>query len=463
MTGKSLSSSFLRLISADPQSAACYPLLPHYSIEIGRDPSCQIVLDSVLYGMVSRRHALIRPVAGSSGDLQWEICDLNSANGTYVNGQRLLGCRSLQLGDRILLGQNGPEFLLDRGRVPPAEGRRPTSFSEPEASPTPALSAVVSSEVQLTPKSPREEATFSQLFPIFSTGRDLPRKAYLLPGIVTVSCVVLMFASVGDAMVFNVLLAGYLASAAYYFVYQLCGKHKPWWLLVGVMGAMVLLLTSPVLPVFLTVFREILPGRLPVEGEVVSFPMLLVRMFFGAGLMEEILKSLPVLVLWWLGRQLRSPWRDRIGIWEPLDGILVGCAAAVGFTLLETLDQYVPSMIESASTADGSGELLGLQLLIPRILGSIAGHMAYSGYLGYFIGLSVLKPANRWSSLTVGYLSAAGLHALWNTTGVVSGLILAVVGVVSYAFLGAAILKARALSPTRSQNFATQFSRRSRR
>jgi RsiW-degrading membrane proteinase PrsW (M82 family) len=59
--------------------------------------------------------------------------------------------------------------------------------------------------------------------------------------------------------------------------------------------------------------------------------------------------------------------------------------------------------------------------------------------------------------LLIGYLTAAGLHALWNATGAVSGLLLAVVGIVSYAFLTAAILKARALSPTRNSNFATRF------
>jgi RsiW-degrading membrane proteinase PrsW (M82 family) len=32
-----------------------------------------------------------------------------------------------------------------------------------------------------------------------------------------------------------------------------------------------------------------------------------------------------------------------------------------------------------------------------------------------------------------------------------------VVGGISYALLGAAIVKARALSPSRSQNFATRF------
>ena len=115
---------------------------------------------------------------------------------------------------------------------------------------------------------------------------------------------------------------------------------------------------------------------------------------------------------------------------------------------------------------EGAGQLVGLQLLIPRVLGSVAGHMAYSGYLGYFIGLSVLKPSKRWRILGVGYLSAAGLHALWNSIGFFNGLLLAVVGVMSYAFLAAAILKARALSPTRCsawsryapQNFATRFS-----
>ena len=69
--------------------------------------------------------------------------------------------------------------------------------------------------------------------------------------------------------------------------------------------------------------------------------------------------------------------------------------------------------------------------------------MAYSGYLGYFIGLSALKPRKRWQILGVGYFSASALHALWNASGAASVLLLALVGVLSYAFLVAAILKAR--------------------
>jgi len=65
--------------------------------------------------------------------------------------------------------------------------------------------------------------------------------------------------------------------------------------------------------------------------------------------------------------------------------------------------------------------------------------MAHSGYWGYFIGLSVLKPNKRWPILGPGYFSASALHALSNASGVASILFGALVGVLSYAFLVAAI------------------------
>jgi RsiW-degrading membrane proteinase PrsW (M82 family) len=292
-----------------------------------------------------------------------------------------------------------------------------------------------------------------------STGRDLTQKAYLAPSIITVSFVVALFLAVGHSIVFNLLLAGYLALAAYYFVYQLCGKRKPWWILVCAALGTIAVLRSPVLPLSILLFRHVLPGQVPENGESIDFLVLLIRMFFGAGLMEELLKVLPLGILLIAGRLVPFPWDRRIGIWEPLDGILLGAASAVGFTLLETLGQYVPDIIQHTTLQVGEGlnELAGLQLLIPRLLGSIAGHMAYSGYFGYFIGLSVLKPRQSVVILTIGYLTAAGLHALWNAMGSVSPIILALVGILSYAFLAAAILKARSLSPTRSQNFATRL------
>jgi RsiW-degrading membrane proteinase PrsW (M82 family) len=452
MTG-SPSSAFLRRVASHSKesSLAAYPLVAPATVIIGRDPRCQIVLDSQLYGAVSRQHARISPAPNSPSG--WQICDLDSANGTFVNGQRLKGCRYLQAGDQILLCQAGPQFVFELRSAPQLSVSAQPLPTEPDL-------AVPAARPAQDFSSGTDAVTLSQLFPILSTGRDLTRKAYLVPGIITVSFVVLMFISIGRPEFFNFLLAAYIAGIAFYFVYQLCGKPKPWWLLVGSGLVTVLLLVSPALQLFLFVFRGILPGDIPVDGSA-GFFVTLVQMFFGAGLMEELLKAVPILLAYWIGTRLRSPYREQIGVWEPLDGILLGTASAVGFTLVETLGQYVPGVTSDVTLQAGAGyrELLGLQLLIPRILGSISGHMAYSGYLGYFIGLSVLKPTRRWRILGVGYLTASALHALWNTMGLINLLVLALVGVVSYAFLTAAILKARALSPTRSQNFATRFTR----
>lgn len=437
------------------QELLCYCLSQNETTTIGRDPRCQLVLASQRYEEVSRWHAEVRPLALELTETdypRWWLCDLNSANGTYINGERLYGCRLLQAGDRIALSHVGPEFLFEYQSKPLYFAPQP---------PAPVLSAgEIAATVRPHSTATRSESTtFSQLFPILSTGPDLYQKAYLLPGIVTVGFVVLMFVSVGHPIAFNCFLATYLAIAAYYIVYQLCGKHKPWWVILGIALATVLILRSPLLPLFTLIFRRILPGQVSLANPSDNFAWQLMHLFLGTGLMEELLKALPVLTVYLVGRQLRSPWREWIGVWEPLDGILLGTASAVGFTLLETLGQYVPEAIQNVTvqSGQGAGELAGLQLLIPRILGLLAGHVAYSGYLGYFIGLSVLKPGKRWLILGIGYLSAAGLHTLWNAAGLVSVVLLTLVGIVSYACLAAAILKARALSPTRSQNFATRF------
>jgi RsiW-degrading membrane proteinase PrsW (M82 family) len=452
MTGKNARhNAFLRLVSGNEAfgSASRYSLLASKDAVIGRDPNCQVIFDAMNYRMVSRRHAVVRPISSSAdARFSWVISDLNSANGTYLNGKRLQGTQELQPGDRITLGYDGPELLFEYELMEHA-----TVMSQPASKPLPPAATPLHSQQKA------DSVSFTQLFPIISTGKDLTRKAYLIPGILTVVFVVLMFATVGHPQANQVIVATYIAFAAYYFVYQLCGKQKPWWVLLASALTTTLILLSPLLDIFIFVFRVILPGKLPSGEDATTFTELLVRYFFGAGLMEELLKALPVLGACAIARVLPSPLRERVGVWEPLDGILLGTASAVGFTLLETLGQYVPSITQNATVQSGiaAGQLIGLQLLIPRILGSVAGHMAYSGYLGYFIGLAVLKPRRSWQILPVGYLSASALHALWNATGSINALLLVVVGVLSYAFLMAAILKARVLSPTRSQNFATRF------
>lgn len=462
MMGKNArQNAFLRLVSAKGAAVGTeyrYLLLSSEEVVLGRDPTCQVVLDAMMYRMVSRRHAVITPLSSSpDGEKGWILRDLNSANGTYLNRKRLQGSHQLIPGDRVSLGHDGPELIFEYELH-----QEPTGVTEaaviPVAPDNNSYIPPTNNDSQIYPNP--DNISFTQLFPILSTGKDLTSKAYLIPGIITVVFVVLMFATLKQPQVNQIIVATFIALAAYYFfIYLLCGKHKPSWVLLISALTTMLILLSPVLDLFIFVFRFILPGNLPSNQESITFTELLIRMFFGAGLMEELLKALPILGLHMVATTLPSPWKEKIGVWEPLDGILLGTASAVGFTLLETLGQYVPQIVQTVGQQEGSGAglLAGFQLLIPRILASLPGHMAYSGYLGYFIGLAVLKPTKSWQILLVGYLTAAGLHALWNATGVINNFLLMVVGILSYAFLMAAILKARALSPTRSQNFATRF------
>jgi len=73
-----------------------YELLPG-ELLLGRGSECHVSFDDQL---VSRRHARL-VVSGRMVTLE----DLASANGVFVNGERLTELRMLEAGDRILIGQ----------------------------------------------------------------------------------------------------------------------------------------------------------------------------------------------------------------------------------------------------------------------------------------------------------------------------------------------------------------------
>ena len=281
----------LRQVSEDASRRSVYPLIPYQMVSIGRDPLCELSIDAIRYTTVSRRHAEIRPVTTVDADMgaRWWLCDLNSSNGTFINEQKLVGCQVLQPGDRIVLGQQGPEYvfeLLQRDGVTSGVSSELVSHDDAGEEGSRWVPDTRSLRPTTEPKRSIEiddRVTMTQLFPIFSTGLDITRKAYILPALVTITAVVAMFLVVGQPSLFNAILAGYLGLGAYYRVYLLCGKPKVWWVLLATGLMTVFLLRSPVFLLFVKVFREVLPGAMPKGDE----PINVMNMFFGAGLIDR--------------------------------------------------------------------------------------------------------------------------------------------------------------------------------
>ena len=81
---------------ADAPSSVSYRILPGNVKTIGRAPGADFVVDASL---VSRLHCQL--TAGAS---ELEVADLESTNGTYVNGRRIHRA-TLQPGDRLGVGK----------------------------------------------------------------------------------------------------------------------------------------------------------------------------------------------------------------------------------------------------------------------------------------------------------------------------------------------------------------------
>lgn len=97
--GPSQSDARMYLTSADRQF-----VLPEGAVEIGRSADVAIRIDA---GGVSRRHARV-VISGTEARVE----DLNSKNGTFVDGKPVTGARLLKDGDEIRVGPVALTFRL---------------------------------------------------------------------------------------------------------------------------------------------------------------------------------------------------------------------------------------------------------------------------------------------------------------------------------------------------------------
>jgi RsiW-degrading membrane proteinase PrsW (M82 family) len=343
-------------------------------------------------------------------------------------------------------------------------------------------------------------ATRSQLIPVITKWTELGKTSQLGP---VIFCIIVFFsmATWGDTTTieipiegnhpthwiytsrFLIMLAIFLTMVSLYFIYRMIGKNKSWYVLLGAAGFSAyyiwLFYVDHDFGWMYDFFHNQLAGGEP-DDAAAPF-QLFMRHFLGTGFFEEIVKALPIFALVLLDRFMTPEVRSRIGIEEPLDGILIGAASGGGFAVAETLIQYTPADLVRTWTnvvfyftnvtqrqiaamsprqwhdaiAKGSDLLNtapGIKWLIIRSIDLSFGHMAYAGYFGYFIGLAVIKPDQRWKILLIGLVSASIPHALWDTTVVKPDTmpLQAAIALLSYAVLAAAVLKAREISPNRS-------------
>jgi len=112
-----------------------------------------------------------------------------------------------------------------------------------------------------------------------------------------------------------------------------------------------------------------------------------------------------------------------------IDGAVYGAVAGLGFATIEN------ALYISRAVGEVGGLSLGLDLI--GIGGDITatralagpGHVVYSAFAGYYLGLAKFNPENRGPIVVKGLIIAAVIHATYNTTvGIGGSLIQAVTG-----------------------------------
>src|SRR6266550_8103100 len=89
-------------------------------LSIGREETNDVAIPAD--ERASRLHALVEILPAG-----WSVRDLVSTNGTFVNGERIVGDRALRAGDEIRVGETRMVFRGERG----ADDRRTMRYEKP--------------------------------------------------------------------------------------------------------------------------------------------------------------------------------------------------------------------------------------------------------------------------------------------------------------------------------------------
>jgi RsiW-degrading membrane proteinase PrsW (M82 family) len=318
----------------------------------------------------------------------------------------------------------------------------------------------------MMPPVPRdhEDASFSEMVPFRSSKIRLAKSPLMLFGIVTAVAVPFLFYLLGEQRgtgqelfenfklivkisVFFILMLMMIALFTY------SRSNRPLW----VFGIAFVAVATITWQTFLFQplawpFRGIIPNIVPMAMDHTNFFRQFIGMLFVAGLAEEWIKAIPILIGAWLtwsvmaGKMPDTGFTAKFRIRGPLDGVLMGLFAGAGFIMAETGGEYVEGQFLAVANQTGSyeaGVAAALLLLLPRTFSGIVMHMGWSAIFGYFIGLAAIRPKARWKLIGIGYLTASLTHALWNSHGAVSQYLGYIVAIATAVMAVGCLLKAR--------------------
>lgn len=262
------------------------------------------------------------------------------------------------------------------------------------------------------------------------------------------------------------LAVAYMLALVLLVVYLYSRSDRPFWhFLVNFAFVSAIIWVPGLLEIYAIPFRDFTGSEKLIRNDSVLVHW--VGMFMAAGLMEELIKITLVMIGAYFTfnavrgkNSLPESILDIIRIRGPLDGLMMGLFGGAGFILLETgagtegsgyvfrvmgLSGTLAKYTMAPLTGDSAwGLAQGLMLLFPRVMGGMVRHMAWAGIIGYFIGLSVIRPKQALKLLLMAWVGVSALHATWNTGSYVSALWY-LSALVSGMFVIACFLKARQL------------------
>jgi RsiW-degrading membrane proteinase PrsW (M82 family) len=166
-------------------------------------------------------------------------------------------------------------------------------------------------------------------------------------------------------------------------------------------------------------FAAVLNGAFRPVFSSVGVVGIVLFFYLVVGPVEETVKLLAV----WL-----YPYHD-VRFDAVVDGAVYGAVAGLGFATIENAI-YISRVVEEVGGVTLGLELIGIggDITATRALAG-PGHVIYSAFAGYYLGLAKFNPDHRGPIVVKGLIVAALIHATYNATvGLGSGLIQSVTG-----------------------------------